>query len=75
MAFSSPEPLGLICSEPRDQETTDRWDENKECLPRGPSCQGGGGRKLTGEVVRKDVPQFRPHITMLLDCSLSPMFS
>ena len=40
MPFSSPEPFGLICSEPRDQETTGSWDENKEFLPRGPSFQG-----------------------------------
>ena len=27
-AFSSPEPLGLICNRPRDQETTGSGDEN-----------------------------------------------
>ena len=26
--FSSPEPLGLICNQPRDQETTGSGDEN-----------------------------------------------
>ena len=28
--FSSPEPLGLICNRPRDQETTSSGDENGE---------------------------------------------
>ena len=41
MPFSSPEPLGLICNEPRDQDK-------------------GGGGKLTGEVVREDIPHFSP---------------
>ena len=27
-SFSSPEPLGLICNRPRDQETTGSGDEN-----------------------------------------------
>ena len=29
--FSSPEPLGLICSRPRDQETTGYGDQNGNC--------------------------------------------
>ena len=29
--FSSPEPLGLICSKPRDQETTGYGDQNGNC--------------------------------------------
>ena len=30
-SFSSPEPLGLICSKPRDQETTGFGEENGNC--------------------------------------------